>query len=76
MYGLPQVGILANKKLRKNLAPAGFYEIAPTPGSREHKRRQINSYSLLMILVLSMRERTDRLPNKETKKHYEKITID
>ena len=31
IYGLPQAGLLANKRLRERLAPEGFYEIAHTP---------------------------------------------
>ena len=36
MYGLPQAGILANKLLRKRLAPHGYYEIPHTPGLWKH----------------------------------------
>ena len=32
LYGLPQAGILANKLLRKHLAPHGYYELPHTPG--------------------------------------------
>jgi len=32
VWGLPQVGILANKLLRKHLAPKGYYECKQTPG--------------------------------------------
>ena len=32
IYCLPQAGALANKLLRKRLAPAGYYEVAHTPG--------------------------------------------
>ena len=32
VWGLPQVGILANKLLRKCLAPKGYYECKQTPG--------------------------------------------
>ena len=41
IYGLPQAGMLANKQLRKHLKPAGFYEVAHTPGLWKHKRRPI-----------------------------------
>jgi hypothetical protein len=36
MYGLPQAGILANKLLRKGLAPHGYYELPHTPGLWKH----------------------------------------
>ena len=32
VWGLPQAGILANKLLKKRLAPHGYYECANTPG--------------------------------------------
>ena len=32
MYGLPQVGMLANKLLKKHLAPHGYYEVPHTSG--------------------------------------------
>jgi hypothetical protein len=41
MYGLPQAGILANKLLRKRLAPHGYYEMPHTPGLWKHIHRQI-----------------------------------
>ena len=36
IYGLPQAGILANKLLRQRLRPAGYYEVAHTPGLWKH----------------------------------------
>ena len=41
IYGLPQAGILANKLLRKRLAPEGYYEVAHTPGLWRHVTRPI-----------------------------------
>jgi hypothetical protein len=32
VWGLPQAGILANKRLRRKLAPFGYYECVNTPG--------------------------------------------
>ena len=43
MYGLPQAGILANKLLRKELAPTGYYELPHTPGLWKHVSRPIQS---------------------------------
>ena len=47
IYGLPQGGILANKLLRKRLAPEGYYEVAHTPGLWRHTTRPI-SFSLVV----------------------------
>ena len=41
VWGLPQAGILANKLLRKRLAPHGYYECANTPGLWRHEWRPI-----------------------------------
>jgi hypothetical protein len=38
---LPQAGILANKLLRKRLAPHGYYECINTPGLWRHEWRPI-----------------------------------
>jgi hypothetical protein len=32
VWGLPQAGIFANKKLRRKLAPFGYYKCVETPG--------------------------------------------
>ncbi len=32
IYGSPQAGVLANKLLRKRLAPHGYYKVVHTPG--------------------------------------------
>ena len=41
MYGLLQVGILANKPLKERLAVHDYYEVAHTPGLFAHKTRPI-----------------------------------
>ena len=41
IYGLPQAGILANKLLRQRLRPAGYYEVAHTPGLWKHVTRPL-----------------------------------
>ena len=41
IYGLPQLGILANKQLRARLAPLGYYEVAHTPGLWRHVTRWV-----------------------------------
>ncbi len=45
--GLPQAGILANKKLRRKLAPFGYYECVKTPGLWKHE-----SWPLTFTLVV------------------------
>jgi hypothetical protein len=40
VWGLPQAGILANKKLRRKLAPFGYFE-TNTPGLWKHESRPI-----------------------------------
>jgi hypothetical protein len=47
MYGLPQAGILASKRLTKHLATFGYYPTAQTPGLWRHKTRPI-SFSLVV----------------------------
>ena len=41
VYGLPQAGILANKKLRHELEPHGYLEHETTPGLWYHKTRPV-----------------------------------
>jgi hypothetical protein len=41
VWGLPYVGILANKLLRKRLVPHGYYECVNTPGLWRHATRPI-----------------------------------
>ncbi len=41
MWGLPQAGILANKRLRRKLAPFGYQECKNTPGLWYHETRPI-----------------------------------
>jgi hypothetical protein len=41
VWGLPQAGILANKLLRKRLAPHGYYECKQMPGLWKHFSRPI-----------------------------------
>ncbi len=41
VWGLPQAGILANKLLKKCLAPHGYFECKQTPGLCKHTTRPI-----------------------------------
>ncbi len=47
IYGLPQVGALANAYLSEKLAPAGYYEVPHTPGLRKHISRPVQ-FSLVV----------------------------
>ena len=47
MWGLPQAGILANKLLRKRLAPHKYYECVNTPGLWRHQTQPI-TFSLVI----------------------------
>jgi hypothetical protein len=47
VWGLPQAGILANKKLRQELEPHGYHEHENTPGLWYHKTRPI-SFTLVV----------------------------
>ena len=41
VWGLPQAGILANRRLRRKLAPFGYYESPNTPGLWRHESRPL-----------------------------------
>ena len=47
VWGLPQVGILANKGLHQKLAPFGYSEHVNTPGLWYHETRPI-SFTLVV----------------------------
>ncbi len=47
VWGLPQAGILANKRLRRKLAPFGYHECVNTPGLWHH-----DSHPLTFTLVV------------------------
>ena len=47
MYGLPTVGILANKLLKSRLAKEGYFELSYAPGLWKHVSRPI-SFTLVV----------------------------
>jgi hypothetical protein len=47
MYGLKQVGLLANQLLQQRFAPFGYYPARQTPGLWLHKTRPI-AFSLIV----------------------------
>ena len=76
MYGLPQAGILAYRKLVQHLKDAGFIPAKFTPGLFKHTTRPI-SFSLVVdgfgIKYIHKKD-ADHLIS-ELKKHYD-VTID
>ena len=77
IYGLPQAGILANKQVKKHLAPAGFYEVAHTPGLWRHKRHPIQ-FSLIVDdfgIKHVGKEHIDYLLTS-LRKHYTAVKVD
>ena len=47
VWGLPQAGILANKRLHRKLAPFGYHKCVNTPGLWRHETRAI-SFTLVV----------------------------
>ena len=47
VWGLPQAGILANKRLHRKLAPFGYHECVDMPGLWRHETRAI-SFTLVV----------------------------
>ena len=77
IYGLPQAGSLANKQLRKYLAPAGYYECAHTPGLWKHVTRPVQ-FSLVVDdfgVKYVGKEHADHLI-RSLRKHYELVSED
>ncbi len=77
VYGLPQAGMLANKQLKEHLAPAGYYEVAHTPGLWRHVTRPIQ-FSLVVDdfgVKYVGKEHADHLI-ATLRKHYASVTED
>ena len=75
--GLPQAGKLANKQLKEHLGPAGYYEVAHTPGLFTHATRPIQ---LSLVVDESGvkyvgKEHADHLI-KTLERHYDKASVD
>ncbi len=89
MWGLlPQAGILANKCLRRKLAPFGYYESTNTPGLYCHKSKPItftlvvNNYGVKFVnkadvdhLISSIKQ-THKLTKDWTGNLYCGITLE
>ena len=77
IYGLPNAGRLANEQLRKNLEPAGYYEVAHTPGLWRHVRRPVQ-FSLIVDdfgVKYVGKEHADHLI-QALRNDYDKVTVD
>ena len=53
IYVLPQASILANKQLHEKLEPAGYYEVAHTPGLWRHVTRPVQ-FSLAVSIIFHL----------------------
>jgi hypothetical protein len=77
LWGLPQAGILANKWLRRKLAPFGYYKCINTPGLWYHVLRPI-SFTLVVDdfgIKYVGKEHADHLI-ASIKSTYKKLTED
>ena len=77
VWGLPQAGILANKRLQRKLEPHGYHECVNTPGLWYHES-QPTSFTLVVDdfgVKYVGKEHADHLI-KSIKKTYTKLTKD
>ena len=77
IYGLPKAGALANKQLKKFLAPDGYYEVAHMPGLWRHTTRPIQ-FSLVVNdfgVKYVGKQHVEHLVHC-LKKHYKKVSED
>ncbi len=77
VWGLPQAGVLANKRLRRKLSPFRYYECVNTPGLWYHVSRPI-SFTLVVDdfgVKFVGKEHTDCLI-ASIKSTYNKLTED
>ena len=72
MYSLTQAGILANKLLKKRLAPHGYYELPHTPGFFKHISHPVQFTLVLddFCIKYTGKEHINHLLNA-LKQHYE-----
>ena len=77
IYGLTQAGALANKQLKENLKPHGYYEVQHTPGLLRHKQKPI-LFSLIVDdfgVKYVGKEHAMHL-YKSLKSYYNRVTTD
>ena len=74
IYGLSQAGALANKRLRKYLAPAGYYEAVRIPGLWKHVTRPVQLSLVVDDVGVKYvgKENADHLI-RTLRKHYKEI---
>ena len=77
IHGLPNAGRLANLRLRDKLKPAGFYEVAHTPGLWKHRRCPIQCSLIVDDFGVKYvgKEHMDYLM-PSLLKDYSRITVD
>eukprot|EP00815_Leptocylindrus_aporus_P007176 CAMPEP_0116058534 /NCGR_PEP_ID=MMETSP0322-20121206/5252_1 /TAXON_ID=163516 /ORGANISM="Leptocylindrus danicus var. apora, Strain B651" /LENGTH=220 /DNA_ID=CAMNT_0003542731 /DNA_START=832 /DNA_END=1491 /DNA_ORIENTATION=+ len=76
MYGLPQAGILAYRKLVQHLKDAGFIPVKFTPGLFKHTTRPISFCLVVDDFGIKYSNKKDaEYLISELKKHYD-VTID
>ena len=77
MYGLPQAGIIANKKLQKILEPHGYYPCRFTAGLWKHKTRNLTFTLVVDDFGIKYTNKQDALHLLEIlKDNYPKVAID
>ncbi len=76
VWGLPQAGILANKLLRKCLAPNGYYKCKQTPGLWQHTTRPVSFTLVVDNFGMKYTHKSDVNHLIECLKTYYKLTKD
>jgi hypothetical protein len=89
VWGLPQAGILANKRLRQKLAPFGYYKCKNTPGLWYHVSHPIsftlvvNDFGIKFVgkenaehLITSLKSTYQKLTEDWSGSLYYGITLD
>ena len=76
MYGLPQVGKIAHKILKKRLAKAGYYPSQFTPGLWKHVWRTITFTLVVDDFGIKVEGKNHANHLVSTLKKYYGITVD
>ncbi len=59
--GLPQIGILANKRIRRKLVPFGYYKCVKMPGLWKHKSRPLTFILVVDDFGVKYESKDDRI---------------
>ena len=77
MYGLPQVGMLANKLLKRRLAKHGYYKVHHTPGYWRHMWRPIDFTLVVNDFGVGYENNEHALHLLQTlRQYYEAVSVD